>query len=76
MVEELKVEEYNHEACLSKAGDRDSFSYPENYQTCMNFFQVLRSLFQVLSGLMLNLSHFYIVFTYNVHIKVNLVSPK
>ncbi|XP_004298202.1 PREDICTED: uncharacterized protein LOC101298415 [Fragaria vesca subsp. vesca] len=43
MVEELKVEEYNHEACLPKAGDRDSFSYPENYQTCMNFFQVLRS---------------------------------
>ncbi|XP_061994441.1 uncharacterized protein LOC133712347 [Rosa rugosa] len=46
MVEELKVEEYNHEACLSKAGDRNSSSYPENYETCMNFFQVLRSLFQ------------------------------
>ncbi|KAM5569589.1 hypothetical protein ABKV19_016877 [Rosa sericea] len=49
MVEELKVEEYNHEACLSKAGDINSSSYPENYETCMNFFQVLRSLFQVLS---------------------------
>ncbi|PRQ38397.1 putative ankyrin repeat-containing domain, PGG domain-containing protein [Rosa chinensis] len=47
MIEELKVEEYNHEACLSKAGDRNSSSYPENYETCMNFFQVLRSLFQV-----------------------------
>ncbi|KAM5569644.1 hypothetical protein ABKV19_016914 [Rosa sericea] len=49
MVEELKVEEYNHEACLSKAGDGNSSSYPENYETCMNFFQLLRSLFQVLS---------------------------
>ncbi|XP_061994100.1 uncharacterized protein LOC133712038 [Rosa rugosa] len=49
MVEELEVEEYNHEACHSKAGDGDSSSYPENYETCMNFFQVLRSLFQVLS---------------------------
>ncbi|XP_024197223.2 uncharacterized protein LOC112200423 [Rosa chinensis] len=49
MVEELEVEAYNHEACLSKAGDGDSSSYPENYETCMNFFQVFRSLFQVLS---------------------------
>lgn len=50
MVEELKEETYNHEACLSKAGVRKSSSYPENYKTCMNFFGVLRSLFQVLSG--------------------------
>ncbi|KAK9933110.1 hypothetical protein M0R45_020318 [Rubus argutus] len=29
MVEELKEETYNHEACLSKAGVRKSSSYPE-----------------------------------------------
>ncbi|KAK9933104.1 hypothetical protein M0R45_020313 [Rubus argutus] len=49
MVEELKEEAYNHEACLSKAGVGKSSSYPENYETCMNVFGVLGSLFQVLS---------------------------
>ena len=72
MVEELKEETYNHEACLSKAGVRKSSSYPENYETCMNVFGVLGSLFQVLSGCQILYISF---FTNNVHIKFNLVSP-
>ncbi|KAM0989600.1 hypothetical protein ACFX15_013024 [Malus domestica] len=50
IIDNLKIEAYNHEACLHKAGEQNSLKYPANYETCMNFFRHLRSLFKVLSG--------------------------
>ncbi|KAB2600442.1 hypothetical protein D8674_010713 [Pyrus ussuriensis x Pyrus communis] len=49
IVDDHKIEAYNHEACLHKAGDQNSSKHPANYETCMNFFRLLRSLFKVLT---------------------------
>lgn len=75
IVDDLKIEAYNHEACLHKAGDQNSSKYPANYETCMNFFQLLRSPFKVLCGWILsNIYVALILFTERLHYRSNSVS--
>ncbi|KAH9649871.1 ANK REP REGION domain-containing protein [Citrus sinensis] len=49
LVDELKQEKYDHEACSNNSRANSDLKFPQNYEACINFLKLIKTSIRVLS---------------------------
>lgn len=63
LVDELKQEKYDHEACSNNSRANSDLKFPQNYEACINFLKLIKTLIRVLSGLINLTLHIFLYLT-------------